>query len=224
MNIDKTFLKEYLLKSKENAYLLELYKIYEICNKVTNKNILKNKKSIDRLEDKIYTVNGKELSNKERVVLELKKIIKEFSKCQKDIVKNDVAAELNALIIYMDNNQQESNKYYEVIKQKIAVIEAKLYIPISFLYAGAVAFLDKYESEYINNKVFIDEDTIVKLFNKDFFKENDNVAITKEYYDTYINNKDIINKANYYKEYNIYNDLKRGINNGRIYCSKNLLK
>ncbi len=184
MIIDKPFLVKYLLKSKENAYLLELYKIYELCSKITNNNILKRKKILDSLEDKIYTINGKVLSQKERVALELKRIIKEFSKCQNEKVKNDIAAELNALIIFMDSNESDTKKYYAILKQKIAVIEAKLNININFFYAASMAFLDRYESEFISSKSFISDDNIAKKIYNDKYeliKDNNNFKINNIY-------------------------------------------
>lgn len=204
MKIDKSFLIEHILKSKDNAYVLDLYKIYELCSRATN-NIFKHKDILDALEDKIYTINGKVLSQKERVTLELKKIIKEYSKCDVEKVKADVAGELNALIIFMDNNESNNKRYYEKLKQKISIIEAKLHIPINFLYGASVSFLNIYESEYINGKLLFNDDKILDLIN------NDITLIKDSEYKYYKNNNDIYNK--FYKQ--DFNDINNKAKEGK---------
>ena len=69
MNIDKIFFMKLINEGKEeNSYLLNLYKIYELCRKLSNGNIKKHKDLLNEEEDKIYTVNGQVLSQQDRII------------------------------------------------------------------------------------------------------------------------------------------------------------
>ena len=182
MNIDKKFLKSLLLDSKDNAYLYDLYKIYDLCSQATNNNIFKGRKILDAFEDKIYTIKGKTLSQKERILLELNKIIESISKNHSSDLNSVVEGELLDLITLIDKSSLDSaqQRKYDSIKEKIVVIEARLHLPISFLYSGAITFLNKYESAYINNRFSKYYSSINKEYND--YKE----IIKKEEINKYI--------------------------------------
>ena len=179
MNIDNTFLKEYFLNEKDSTYLINLYKIYELCNKSV-KNIKKNKQFFDYLEDKIYTVNGKVLTQKERIIFEVKRVYKVIEKITNFDKKMKYLGELEAVVLILENGNNQA-KTYEMIKQKLAVLEAKLNISINFLYSASIAFMNLYDSAYINNHPLLienkenmintkinNDEKIIKNYNNDF--------------------------------------------------------
>ena len=160
MTVDKAYLKELIVGSKDNSYLLNLYKIYELCNKVTGGNISKERKILDNLEDKIYTIRGTVLTQKERIILELNKVLSKLSSFEDNHYKDNACSDLSEIISIIEKCESSnvSQKTYDLLKEKIVIIEAKLNIQISFLYSGSIAFLNIYESAFINNKVYNDYD------------------------------------------------------------------
>lgn len=193
MKIDKEFLIEYLLNSKQKSYILELYKIYDLSCKVTKNNIFKNKRILDELEDRIYTVDGKVLSQKERIIHDLTILLNTIDKASTEKEKGDLLEKIEDVIDTVRKSKVSNIKIYDVVKQNIVILQAQLKLPINFFFSASVAFLDAYESAYINKKI-LDENKYSDKFDNDI----------KEYineYNDYFNdisdifgNKKILNK------------------------------
>ena len=179
MNIDKSYLKELIMQSRDNAYLLNLYKIYETCNRVTGGKIVKHRKTLDGLEDKIYTIKGKTLSQKERITFELNKVLEKISKIEILKSKYDLDRELIDVIDLFKKCSEDrlTPKLYDALKEKITVLEARMNIPINFLYCGSIAFLNIYESAYINNMTLNNEEEL-DIYNN--FEKIENYNIDKK--------------------------------------------
>ena len=164
MNIDKKFLMDLIKSGKgENSYLLNLYKIYELCRKLSNGNLKRNKDLLDEVEDKIYTVNGKVLSQQERIALEIKRVYKVCNGINDEKTKNIFINQLKDIVGIIDFNFDDSkfksefnqDELYYIAKQTLSVAQAKLDMPISFLYSASTVFMDIYESEFLNSQQFL---------------------------------------------------------------------
>ena len=92
----------------EQQLYMNLYKNYDLLYKNYGLKVQKintldfvdfdTKRKLSKLEDKIYTVNGKVLTQKERIMLELKNILRFLSKNGdrvSDKIKFKVSSELN---------------------------------------------------------------------------------------------------------------------------------
>ncbi len=164
MNIDKKFLMDLIKSGKgENSYLLNLYKIYELCRKISNGNLKRNKDLLDEVEDKIYTINGKVLSQQERIALEIKRVYKVCSGIKDEKIKNAFINQLKDIVGIIDFNFDDpkfksefnQDELYYIAKQTLSVAQAKLDMPISFLYSASTVFMDIYESEFLNSQQFL---------------------------------------------------------------------
>lgn len=179
MKIDKELLMNYMITSKENQYILNLYKIYSLSDKITNHDIYKEKNILDTYENEIYKVKDKVLTERERIFFELRRIINQYSISNKK--NKTIDKELDSLISLIKQcNFNDLNSILEV-KQKISILEAKLNISINYFYSASTAFLNIYNS--------IDADLLNKFNNYNF---NDKKYI-KEINKNYINNNDIGN-------------------------------
>jgi hypothetical protein len=168
VKIDKQVLKEYLRKSKENEYILNLYRIYELCSKATGGDVLKNKKTISILEDKIFTINGKTMPQENRILYETKKIL------NKSLDNEKLEKERNELLKDLVDLDFKDEQLQKNIKNKIVVLEAKINIPINFLYNACSSFVNIYHSLYINEKILNYNENIKNLhtYNNDNDIEN----------------------------------------------------
>lgn len=199
---DKEVLKFLLLESKEyKHFIFRLYKIYDLCYRFTNGEIEKNKSILDYAESKIYTINGKELNEEEKIFYETKRLYKAISKREDDDDKLESLQSLvNIIRVYRDSLSKKDAKSKEVeleTKGKISLMQAKYGLPISFLYAASRKFKEIYDAQVINNYKYDKEE----LNNSDI---EDNKAI---------NNSKILEKEVYYN--NLYN-LQNKDNNNKI--------
>lgn len=166
MKIDKELLMNYLIYSKEDQYILNLYKIYSLSDKITNHDIYKEKNILDNYEDEIYKVKDKVLTEKERIFFEFRRIVNQYSASNKK--NKTINKELDSLITLIKQcNFDDSNSVLEV-KQKISILEARLNISINYFYSASVAFLDIYNS--INDDL-INEVNNYNLYDKKYVKE-----------------------------------------------------
>ena len=161
--IDENVLKNMISESNDNEYILELYNIYNITSRVVDYDFDNGKKILNKYEDDIYTIDGKLLTNQERLSLELKKIIRvnmnNTNLKSKEIVDRKIQNLLEIMDEVFDKNIDD-NFILEIVKEKldfakdeaifnmkrkISIIEAELNIPINFFYAASIAFIDIYK-------------------------------------------------------------------------------
>ena len=150
MEFDKdTFLnsiKHYDSQKSKLRYVQKLYSNYILIQKILRGSggDIQLNDLLGKYEDKIYTIDGNLLNDKERIKYELKNIdnigIKQGNK---------YAKEIKDLIQKFDNIKDDEDLIF-YIKKQISMIQAKLGIRITFYYAAYVAFLDIYKNLYMN--------------------------------------------------------------------------
>ena len=197
MKIDIKFLKS-LIKGKDKKYIFELYKIYDLCMKITDNNLSKGKKLLKEKEDRVYTVNGGVLSEDDRIIFEIKRIFEKVKDVYDDVEKYTFMTSLRTIndnLSYKNNvydkKEEQLEEKYLSIKRSISILQAKLGIPISFFYAASTAFKDIYQIEYINdlsNDVYFVENNI-KIIN--YNEKIDNIDDNKYVYKNIVKNKKI---------------------------------
>ena len=203
-SIDKKSLLKLLSKDEDNHYLYNLYKVYDLANKITGNNLTKVN-LLKEKEDQIYTINGKVLSEKQRILLELKRISKEMRE-HKDSISKEEQRKIARLILPVldaaENKELVLDSSYEKtengvkkrlgtrdIKITIAQIEAMLDLPINFLYEGAVAFLSSAVIEYMNDINIIADEKISNVKFNNIVPEN--YKIVKDSHTIYNAQKDV---------------------------------
>ena len=156
----------------ESSYLEGLYNVFNMTYKLIDGDIEGNIELLKKLENDIYTINNKILSDQERLAIEIRKIInvneKNPNSKNKDVIDKKLANFLELMDEIFDKEIDENyiieaykEKFNNVkkdaifsIKKKIVIIESELNIPINFFEAASYAFLDlykKYRNMYKKN-------------------------------------------------------------------------
>lgn len=154
MEFDKSFFIEYLKSIKDDkdklSYIYRLYKTFNLINKNTKGKIELNKRKIAKYEDDVYNINGVVLGQKERILFELNRIIEKL--------KLDNSSRFETLSINVQRLKRaiqieglSDEKILLSLKKEISIIQAKLDLPITFLYASSLAFMEIYRNAYINS-------------------------------------------------------------------------
>lgn len=211
MKIDVKILKK-ILEKDENKYIFDLYKIYVLCMKLTDSNLSKGRKLLEKKEDRVYTVNVGVLKDEDRIIFEIKRIYEAANKTNNKKERDDIIDSLRTIkesLIYNNNTYNKKEKINDVllgIKRSISVLQAKLGLPISFFYAASTAFEDVYQIKYINelsgiynDKKSLEEFDYAYKNGKKEYKEYNNDF----YYDNIIKNKNIDNYDDIIKIKNI---------------------
>ena len=161
----------------ESSYLKGLYSVFDMIYKLVDSDIVGNIDLLKKLENDIYTVNNKVLSDQERLSIEIKNIIhineKNSDLKNKVIIDKKIENILDLMDEIFDKGIDENyileafkEKFNNAkkdaifnIKKKIVIIESELNIPISFFEAATFAFIDlykkyrnSYQKEYLLNK------------------------------------------------------------------------
>ena len=205
--IDKKELINLMIKDENNFYLFNLYKTYELARKLTNGDLSK-KEILKEKEDKIYTINGKVLSEKQRIILDLKRISNEIKKRQDSIDRSTLIRIYNLigpiLDAVKDRMISEETSYKKEdssvvkhlglkdIKMTICTINALLDLPVNFLADGADTFIRESTIARLNTSSLLKDNEIA-------YKKLENIDIKDKYKDLYNDN---INK-----DYKIYNKI-----------------
>jgi len=162
MEFDKNLFMDYLkdVKNKKNddyIYLYRLFNNYKITEKILSENSNSGYELLKKAEDLIYTVNGKQLSDKKRIEYELYKILENLEKDTSNYKKMSEILGLINEIKTLDLNQEEMVLY---AKKKITLIQAKLGLKNTFFIASHQLFLEKYMNICMNNdyeNIYINE-------------------------------------------------------------------
>ena len=155
--IDNNILNNLLNESNDTNYIKNLYNVYLITEKVDNEEDLK------KLEDEIYTVDGKVFNDQERLAFELKRIIRKNSANEdlksKEIINKKIQNIMELMDEVFDKNIDKNYILYDIkekydniiketifsIKRKICILDAELNIPINFLFAAHESFTSIYK-------------------------------------------------------------------------------
>lgn len=128
-------------------YLKRLHKTYLLVSNYVNGDIFSNRDDIDKLEDKIYTVNGKVLSDEDRVKLEFSRMMKKV-KDTNLIKQKEVSIYVDILVSLVDQDLTDELILY--LKKIISLIQVMLDVPNSFLYASVLVFKEEYRNYEMN--------------------------------------------------------------------------
>ncbi len=172
MVVDEKILKSMINELDDPGYINRLYDIYKLTSEIVINDLENGHKLLNKFEDEIYYVNGKTLSQQERLSIELKNIIrvneKEIDINKKNLIEKKLQNILELMDEVFDKNIDENyimdslkTKIDEVkenaifnMKKKISIMESELNIPITFFYAAYSSFEDiykKYYKEYKKN-------------------------------------------------------------------------
>lgn len=147
MNVDENVMLA-IIKDIDNdnqQLYMNLYKIYKLFYVNYNLKESNTQKKLNELEDKIYTINGQVLTQKERIILELKNIYKFIQKNDNkisSITKQTIYNELNSLNNILRKNIQFDNDMIKYFKKKISLLQAYLGMNIKF-YNEALELFDE---------------------------------------------------------------------------------
>lgn len=111
------------------------------------------KKKIRKLEDKVYTINGIVLTEKERIVLELKNISRFVEKNGSSIseeTKSIVLTEMQVLNSTIAEKGYLDNDMINYLKKSISILHAYLGMKIKFFNAALEAFDDQILMSRVN--------------------------------------------------------------------------
>lgn len=152
-------------------YLRRLYKTYLLVSNYVKGDITLNKENIDKLEDRIYTANGKVLSENDRIKLEFSRIIKKVKETNL-IKQKEVSSYIDLLTSLFNDNLSDDVILY--IKKIISLLQVMLDMPNSFLYATCLTFKEEYRNYEMNT---YDNDNMDKTLYKEYiynkFIDND---------------------------------------------------
>lgn len=138
------------LEVKEQKKYINLYKYYDLIN---NKYNIKSDIDMDnnynyygdleKLEDKVYTINRKLLSDDERIILEIKSIAsyleKNIDKLPSDLVSY-VFEELKELNELIHDGELKNSNMIDYFKKQISLLQASLGLKIKFYNAALEVF------------------------------------------------------------------------------------
>lgn len=102
-----------------------------------------NKIKLSELENKIYTVNGKVLTQRERIIVELKNIHRFINKNSNRIPSTTqaiVSSKLKELNSIIEKNELTDNEIIKYFKKSISILQAYLGIKIKFFNEAVEAF------------------------------------------------------------------------------------
>ena len=138
--VNEKILAKYIKKNPDKAkYILKMYMNYSKVLKLIKSEDMSILKT---LEDKVYTVGGKVLGDKERLDLELINILSKISKSSNDGFDSELYKDV--LNIKADFNNDTSELKVEYLKKQLSVIQAKLGMDMTFFQSSYNAFLEVY--------------------------------------------------------------------------------
>ena len=154
-----------LYKNLYDNYNL-IYKNYDINNLPENINYdskiidSKAKLELEKLEDRVYTVNGRVLSQKERIAIELKNILRFINDNESNIDKKLCLAlmkELKLLMSLKTKIDLEDPTVIKYMKKHISIIQSYLGLKIKFFNAAIEALYDQIINKNIKNNYIFEE-------------------------------------------------------------------
>lgn len=143
------------MERNDQKISINLYRNYSLINKKYDLGLTVGKTSycinqgamrkLNKLEDRIYTINGKVLTQQERIILELKNILKFLSR-NKNIpneIRNSIYREIDELYSIIKSTGLSSSEIIKYIKKRISIMQATLGIKIKFFNAALDVFIEK---------------------------------------------------------------------------------
>lgn len=156
---------------------INLYKNYNLIHKNYQFNSIKDEKEIQEklnaLEDKVYTVNGKVLSPKERVVLELKNIarcLNENNQLPEELLER-VFHELEELNRILKRVGLTDPKMIEYFKKRISILQASMGMNVKFFGLSLEIFEEQIEMLSSDEKVLNKKNSSDETFKSHSFSK-----------------------------------------------------
>lgn len=154
MEFDNAFFIKYLRNIKSNkdefSYIYRLYKSFNLMRQNLTGNLQVIKRKLDKYEDDIYLINGSVLDQKERLLVELDRIIRKLK--DNDISNVDeLYKNVQKLKRILSIKGLTDAKILLSLKKEVSLIQAKLDLPNTFLYATYLVFMEIYNNAYINS-------------------------------------------------------------------------
>lgn len=151
-NIDVNIIKEYLNFEKDNIKLKSFLRLYSNYSKI-------NKFSYDELsefENEVYTIEGRTLTDKERIMKEIVIIESAIKKVNDRKVVDCTRNILNNIKLILNYDDSVFEGYISFLKKSICELQAILKLDINFYNTSCELFDSEYEN--IKKKFLIKKD------------------------------------------------------------------
>ena len=158
MKVDKKILLDYFAHNEvtpgEANCITNLNKSYNCIKMLAQENFEKNENKLLQLENKIYTINGKTMTEKEKIIFETNRIYKVLEKKELNISLEDrenILFDLETINNLLEKyNNILDDLTIKYLKKKISILQATVGIENNFFKATHEAFLEKYRNIYIS--------------------------------------------------------------------------
>lgn len=156
INVEKNFLLDFVKKNKldfnELSGLVNLYKSYLFVSELKENSVNQEKTLLD-YENEIYRVNGKTMTEVQKIEFEFQRLDKKFEIFRKNMSPAEIEIITGEILNLKKIFSEYSNNFDSVtlhyIKKNISVIQAKLGLRNYFLSDAYDAFLEKYMNIYV---------------------------------------------------------------------------
>lgn len=143
-NIDINIIKEYLAEENDRIRLKSFLRLYSNYSKL----VKFSDEELENFENKIYTMDGKALSDKERIKKEIVTIKSSIKKSSNIEIVNYVNRILSNIDLILNYDDDVFNGYIPYLKKCICEIQSVLNSDITFYRSSCELF----EEEYHNAK------------------------------------------------------------------------
>lgn len=149
--IEKNILKEYINNNKDSnndvGYIYRLYKNYALISKYINKYPTNAESDLQKLENDVYTINNKVLSEPDKLKIEFNRI---FNNQEKLSIEDDQKL-LELYDLYEKDSYLDNDLRLQYLKKQISILQAKLGLENNFFLATYIAFIELYNNIYISS-------------------------------------------------------------------------
>ena len=151
-NIDINIIKEYLAEENDRIRLKSFLRLYSNYSKLAKF----SDEELENFENKIYTMDGKALSNKERIKKEIVIIKSSIKKSNNTEIVNYVNSILSNIDLILNYDDDVFNGYIPFLKKCICEIQSVLDLDMTFYRSSCELFEEEYHNaENVEHKVNI---------------------------------------------------------------------
>lgn len=142
INIDINVIKDYLANSKDEIELKCFLRLYSNYSKINGFSF----QELNNLEDETYTIEGKILSNKERISKEIVIIKSKLNKCRNTKIFEYASEKLQEIEAVLSHDENVFKEYVPYLKKTISELQAILDLNICFYNDSYKGFKEKYNA------------------------------------------------------------------------------
>lgn len=151
-NIDINIIKGYLAEENDRIKLKSFLRLYSNYSKLAKF----SDEELENFENKIYTMDDKALSNKERIKKEIVIIKSSIKKCNNTEIVNYVNSILSNIDLILNYDDDVFNGYIPFLKKCICEIQSVLDLDMTFYRSSCKLFEEEYHNaENVEHKVNI---------------------------------------------------------------------